>query len=131
MSSVRPKASYRRVKRKALLYDLDLLNQRTLFRVDLIVESVDSVITPVVPLYEARFTEDNPNALPARGFDPRNLSACFVSPERKEIRRTVYNPYRPTTPEHRELTKQLYQSPNVATLTYKGESHERNYERFV
>lgn len=129
MPSVKPKASYRKVKRKALLYDLDLLNQQVLFRVDLIIESADSITTPVTPLYEARFTDDNPNALPARTFSPRSLSCCYVK-DGKEVNRTVYNPYRPTTYEHKELTRELYQVP-IKAITYTSETHDRNYERFV
>jgi hypothetical protein len=129
--SINPKSVYRKVKRKALLYDLDLLTQQVLFRVDLIIESADTFTTPVVPLYEARFTSDNPNALPARGFNPRQLTACFVSKEGKgEVNRTVYNPYRPNTAEHRGMTQELYGYPDIKNLTYKGESHER-YERLV
>jgi hypothetical protein len=125
-----PKASYKKVKRKALLYDLDLLNQQVLFRVDLIIESVDTVTTPVTPLYQARFTDDNPNALPARGFDPRQLTCCFEL-DTKVVNRTVFNPYRPSTPENKGLIRELINLPEVKALTYTGESHERNYERFV
>lgn len=124
--TVQPKAVYRRIKRKALLYDLDILNRQQLIRIDLIIESADSIITPAVPAYEARFTEDNPNALAKRGFEPRNLSACFRTD--REVRRTVFNPYRPGDFNFKELSKQLFQNPNIATITYSGESHERNYE---
>jgi hypothetical protein len=127
--SVKPTASYRKIKRIALLYDLDLFNKQTLIRVDLIIQSADSITTPVTPLYEARFTADNPNALAARGFDPRQLSACFESSD-KAINRTVFNPYRPTNSNHNQLTEQLYNLPEIKTLKYTGESHERNYQRF-
>jgi flagellar biosynthesis regulator FlbT len=52
--SVKPAASYRKIRRVALLYDLDLFNKQTLIRVDLIIQSADSITTPVTPLYEAR-----------------------------------------------------------------------------
>ena len=127
--SAKPTASYRKVKRVALLYDLDLFNNQTLIRVDLIIQSADAITTPVVPLYEARFTADNPNALAARGFDPRQLSACFESSD-KVVNRTVFNPYRPTNSNHNQLTEQLYNLPEIKTLKYTGESHEQNYQRF-
>jgi hypothetical protein len=127
--SAKPTASYRKVKRVALLYDLDLFNKQTLIRVDLIIQSADLITTPVVPLYEARFTADNPNALAARGFDPRQLSACFESSD-KVVNRTVFNPYRPTNSNHNQLTEQLYNLPEIKTLKYTGESHERDYQRF-
>lgn len=127
--STKPIASYRKVKRVALLYDLDLFNKQTLIRVDLIIQSADSITTPVTPLYEARFTADNPNALAARGFDPRQLSACFES-SNKVVNRTVFNPYRPINSNHNQLTRQLYNLPEIKTLKYTGESHERDYQRF-
>lgn len=127
--SAKPPASYRKVKRIALLYDMDLSNKQTLIRVDLIIQSADSIITPVVPFYEARFTQDNPNALAARGFDPRQLLACFESQE-KTISRNIFNPYRPTNSNHNELIKQLYNLSEIKTLKYTGESHEQNYQRF-
>jgi hypothetical protein len=127
--SVKPAASYRKIRRVALLYDLDLFNKQTLIRVDLIIQSADSITTPVTPLYEARFTADNPNALAARGFDPRQLSACFES-SNKVVNRTVFNPYRPINSNHNQLTRQLYNLPEIKTLKYTGESHERDYQRF-
>jgi hypothetical protein len=127
--SAKPAASYRKVKRVALLYDLDLFKKQTLIRIDLIIQSADSITTPVVPLYEARFTNDNPNALAARGFDPRQLSACFESAD-KVVNRTVFNPYAPTNSNHNQLTEQLYNLPEIKTLKYTGESHERDYQRF-
>lgn len=130
MLSVKPKASYKKVKRKALLYALDLPNQQVLLRIDLTIESADNVTTPITPLYQARFTEDNPNALPARSFDPRLLSCCYVK-DGKEVNRTAYNPYRPTTTEHKELVRELYQVSGIKAITYRGETHERNYERFI
>jgi hypothetical protein len=127
MSNRQPKPTYRKLKRKAVLYDLDILNQQQLIRVDLIIESADEIITPVVPLYEARFTEDNPNALAKRGFDPRSLSNCFRQNNR-EVRRTVFNPYRPNDPTFVELVKQLFTIFDIATITYSGETHEKKYE---
>lgn len=127
--SAKPAASYRKVKRVALLYDLDLFNKQTLIRVDLIIQSADSIITPVVPLYEARFTADNPNALAARGFNPRQLSACFESSD-KVVNRVVFNPYRASNSNHNQLIQQLYNLPEIINLKYTGESHERDYQRF-
>lgn len=127
--SAKPPASYRKVKRIALLYDMDLSNKQTLIRVDLIVQSADSITTPVVSLYEARFTQDNPNALAARGFDPRQLLACFEIPN-KIVNRTIFNPYKPSHSNHKELINELYNLPEIKTLKYTGESHERDYQRF-
>ena len=127
--SATPPASYRKVKRIALLYDMDLSNKQTLIRVDLIVQSADSIITTVVSLYEARINQENPNAFAARGFDPRQLSACFEG-EGKTINRTIFNPYRPTNLNHNELIKELYNLSEIKTLKYTGESHERDYQRF-
>lgn len=127
--SAKPPASYRKVKRIALLYDMDLSNKQTLIRVDLIVQSADSIITPVVSLYEARFTQDNPNALAARGFDPRQLLACFEIPN-KIVNRTIFNPYKPSHSNHKGLINELYNLPEIKTLKYTGESHERDYQRF-
>ena len=107
--SVNPPASYRKVRRVALLYDMDLSGKQTLIRVDLTIESADLIITPVTPLYEARFTSNNPNALVARGFDPRHLLACFEALN-KVITRTIFNPYRPINSNHNELIKELYNS---------------------
>lgn len=125
---IQPPASYRKIKRVALLYDLDS-NKQTLIRVDLTIKSIDSIATPVVSLYAARFTDDNPNALTARGFEPRQVLACFETSLRT-INRTVFNPYRPTNFNHKELTKELYNLPEIKTLTYTGETHEQNYQRF-
>lgn len=126
---INPPASYRKVKRIALLYDMDLFNKQTLIRVDLIIQSTDSIITPVVSLYEARFTQDNPNALTARGFDPRQLLACFEIPN-KIVNRTIFNPYTPSHSNHKGLINELYNLPEIKTLKYTGESHERDYQRF-
>lgn len=127
--SAKPPASYRKVKRIALLYDMDLSNKQTLIRVDLIIQSADSITTPVVSLYEARFTQDNPNALAARGFDPRQLLACFEIPN-KIVNRTIFNPYKPSHSNHKGLINELYNLPEIKTLKYTGESHERDYQRF-
>jgi hypothetical protein len=126
--SAKPAANYRKVKRVALLYDLDLVRQ-TLIRVDLTIQSADAITTPVVPLYEARFTADNPNALAARGFNPRQLSACFESSD-KVVNRVVFNPYRASNSNHNQLIQQLYNLPEIINLKYTGESHERDYQRF-
>ena len=127
---INPPASYRKVKRIALLYDMDLFNKQTLIRVDLTIQSTDSVITPVVSLYAERFTDDNPNALSARGFEPRQVLACFEA-SLKTINRGILNPYRPTNSNHNELTRQLYNLSEIKTLKYTGETHEQNYQRFV
>lgn len=124
-----PPANYRKVKRIALLYDMDLSAKQILIRVDLTIESADLIITPVTPLYEARFTSDNPNALAARGFDPRQLLACFEALN-KVITRTIFNPYRPTNSNHNELIKELCNLPEIETLKYTGETHGQNYQRF-
>jgi hypothetical protein len=126
----KPPASYRKVKRIALLYDMDLSGKQTLIRVDLIIQSADSITTPVVSLYEARFTQDNPNALAARGFDPRQLLACFEIPPNKIVNRTIFNPYRPLHSNHKGLINELYNLSEIKTLKYTGESHERDYQRF-
>lgn len=128
--STRPKARYRKVRRVALLYDLDLLSRETLLRVDLTIESGDGITTPIVPLYSDRFTSDNPNALAPRGFSPRQLTTCFEL-EETVVNRTVFNPYRPANPDHNELTKQLYNLAAIKTLRYTGETHERGFERFT
>ncbi|MCA2652896.1 hypothetical protein [Microcystis sp. M061S2] len=127
--SVKPPASYRKVRRVALLYDMDLSGKQTLIRVDLIIQSADLIITPVVSLYEARFTQDNPNALAARGFDPRQLLACFEILN-KIVNRTIFNPYRPSHSNHKGLINELYNLSEIKTLKYTGESHERDYQRF-
>jgi hypothetical protein len=100
-----------------------------LIRVDLTIQSADAITTPVVPLYEARFTADNPNALAARGFNPRQLSACFESSD-KVVNRVVFNPYRASNSNHNQLIQQLYNLPEIINLKYTGESHERDYQRF-
>lgn len=127
--SVHPPPSYRKVKRVALLYDMDLPDKQTLIRVDLIIQSADSITTPVVPLYESRFTQDNPNALAARGFDPRQLLACFET-SNKTVNRTIFNPYSPSHSNHKGLVKELYDLPEIKSLKYTGESHDRDYQRF-
>ena len=127
--SVHPPPSYRKVKRVALLYDMDLPGKQTLIRVDLIIQSADSITTPVVPLYESRFTQDNPNALAARGFDPRQLLTCFET-SNKTVTRTIFNPYRPSHSNHKSLVKELYDLPEIKSIKYTGESHERDYQRF-
>lgn len=127
--SSKPPANYRKVKRVALLYDMDLPGKQTLIRVDLIIQSADSITTPVVPLYESRFTQDNPNALAARGFDPRQLLACFEILN-KTVNRTVFNPFRPSHSNHKGLINELYDLPEIKSLKYTGESHERDYQRF-
>jgi hypothetical protein len=126
----KPPASYRKVKRIALLYDMDLSGKQTLIRVDLIIQSADSITTPVVSLYEARFTQDNPNALAARGFDPRQLLACFEISPNKIANRTIFNPYRPLHSNHKGLINELYNLSEIKALKYTGESHERDYQRF-
>ena len=127
--STHPPPSYRKVKRVALLYDMDLPHKQTLIRVDLIIQSADSITTPVVPLYESRFTQDNPNALAARDFDPRQLLACFEILN-KIVNRTVFNPFRPSHSNHKGLIKELYDLQEIKSLKYTGESHERDYQRF-
>ena len=127
--SSKPPASYRKVRRVALLYDIDFSNKQTLIRVDLIIQSADSITTPVVPLYESRFTQDNPNALAARGFDPRQLLACFETLN-KTVNRTIFNPFRPSHSNHKGLINELYNLPEIKSLKYTGESHERDYQRF-
>ena len=129
MLSKIPPANYRKVKRIALLYDMDLSAKQILIRVDLTIESADLIITPVTPLYEARFTSDNPNALAARGFDPRQLLACFEALN-KVITRNIFNPYKPTNSNHKKMIKELYNLPEIETLKYTGETHGKNYQRF-
>jgi len=130
MLSKIPPANYRKVKRIALLYDMDLSAKQILIRVDLTIESADLIITPVTPLYKARFTSDNPNALAARGFEPRHLLACFEALNNKVITRTIFNPYRPTNSNHNELIKELCNLSEIETLKYTGETHGQNYQRF-
>lgn len=119
-----PKPSYRKVKRKILLYDLDLLNKSLLFRIDLTsADAKNNITTPVVPLYEARFQTGNVKDVPARpgDFEPRHLICKSAGIEGQLVERTVYVPYLPSTTEARQQIKETVNLEAVACAEYHGE----------
>jgi hypothetical protein len=129
-----PKPFYRKVKRRILRYDLDLLNKSLIFRIDLTIEdSKNNITTPVVPLYEARFQTGNVKDVPARpnDFDPRHLICKSQGAEGQLVERTVYIPYLPSTIEARQQIKQTINLESVACAEYHGERWDRGLEQRV
>jgi hypothetical protein len=123
------KATYLRRKKHLLRYDLDLLSKQVLIEIAIIIEDGQtSIITPITPLYEARFESFKRTV--KRSFKPRELDCCFVAANNKEVHRIVYIPYLPGSVNHKAQTRE-YLNLEVVTLTYKGESHSSNYESFV
>ncbi len=112
-----PKQNYRKYKDVALLYDRDI-ERSELIRVRIIIKDKTDILTPVTPLYEARFTDDNPFSVPARNFEPRRLSTCLVFQE-SEVTRTVYLPYRPTDSNLLAQIREVF--PLINSAQYFGE----------
>lgn len=122
--------TYVRYDDKVLEYDYDLLSRKALLRIKLIVEdSQGNITTPITPSYQARFKTDVNERVPARPkqLSPRQLDLCFVK-NNKEVHRTVYNPYKPNTFEHKQLIREIINLPRVETVKYKGEVYTSDYE---
>jgi hypothetical protein len=112
-----PRKNHRKYRDVALLYDTDF-NEQELIKIRLTIWDRNNILTPVTPLYEARFRDDYSNPIPARRFDPRRLGTCRIDGNR-EVRRTVYLPYNPTNPN---LSAQIRETLTlVDSATYSGE----------
>lgn len=112
-----------------LQYDQDLLNKTVLVRIRLLNREPP---TPRPSGLIARIVTGEAWKAPT-SYKMRYLSACFADPNNKsgEAERTVYNPYRPGTPAHNQLTKETFETPNVLALTYVGETLYKQFEAFV
>ncbi|MGL5874014.1 MAG: hypothetical protein ACRC2R_16870 [Xenococcaceae cyanobacterium] len=129
MPKVKTQKTYVKRKKYLLRYDLDLLSKQALIEIFLIIEDdTTNIVTPVTPLYQARFEPYSRTA--KRNFKPRELDCCFVA-NNVGVRRTVYIPYLPGSINHKAQTREYSLLEAIATLTYKGESHVSNYESFV
>lgn len=114
-----------------LVYDYDLLDKQRLIRIRITNEDPP---LPVTPTYQARFKTDIPvRAIPKRHpeHEPRKIELCYVNPNNKtgETIRTVYNPYKPNTHEHKQMVQELLQGQfGFEALNYKGEVFNSNFE---
>ena len=128
-----------KVQRAYMLYEFDIAAKETYFRVDLTVERDGEAIgTPRPPMYLARLQSNKPLEVPKRdeSLTLRNFSCCFfpLNPESQksnETLRTVYCPYRPATPEWKQLARELVDYPDVLAVDYTGETHRKNFEDFL
>lgn len=127
------RANYLRYREEALLYDYDLFRKQVLLRIRLIIEdNTNGIITPIPFRYERRFQNVRPRSVAPKPpqLEPRNLSLCYEDQEEEqEINRTVYNPYVPSSWEHKQLINELKQGGyGFETIRYKGEVYNSSYE---
>lgn len=121
----------RKKRRVALLYELDFVPRQTLLRVDLIIDDPDGILTPVTPLYSARFLPASPvSAIPRRDFEPRKVITCSVVGDRAVTRR-VFIPYRPIDVNHDLLICEVLGVVYVKNGEYIGEIQQELIERLI
>jgi len=119
-----PKPNHRKYRDVALLYDTDF-NAQELIKIRLTIWDRNNILTPVTPLYEARFRDTFSNPIPARSFSPRKLGTCRIA-NNSEVRRTVYLPYRPSDSN---LIAQIQETlTSVDSATYSGEGFTEQEE---
>lgn len=119
-----PKPNHRKYRDVALLYDTDF-NRQELIKIRLTIYDRNEILTPVTPLYEARFRDTFSNPIPARSFSPRRLGTCRIN-DNREVRRTVYLPYNPNSPN---LSAQIQETlALVDSATYSGEGFNQQEE---
>jgi hypothetical protein len=130
--SIEPAKVTRTWENRILTYDRDLLNQQIKTRVRLLIGKTPP--TPRPALLEARLSNEDGWKAPSRnGWEPRQINCCFAQPDNQsgEANRTVYNPYRPGDSSHNALIRELFDWPEVLSLTYTGETLNQKYEDFV
>jgi hypothetical protein len=133
---LKPPKTNAKVQRAYMLYEFDLFNRESFFRVDLTVERDGEAIgTPRPPAYLARLQSDKPLEVVIRDDSLllRQYDCCFerLNEPTEETHRLVYNPYRPSTSDWKQLTNELIDYPGVLALEYRGETHKKDYEDFI